>query len=182
MAKANLSGAKAALDVALELEPDSAGAQYAMASVLGLMGRPLEALEHASKAEALRPNDPHVSNVVGMTNLLLDRYGEAETAFAKSVRMSPNTPSFANNLGLALGLQGRFDEARDAFRKAGDEQAALNNLGYVLFLGGHYKQAIDQYERALAEPGDADLLILKNLNAAISARAIAKSDREPGEG
>jgi Flp pilus assembly protein TadD len=188
MAQADFSGAKEALERAIELDPDTVGGRYALASVLGLMGRPMQALGHALYARDLRPNDAHVTNVVGMTRLLLGQHKLAEESFEKAIRLSPQLPSLTNNLGLALGLQGRFDEAYRVFRKTGDEQTALNNLGYVFFLCERYEQAIAHYERALAEPGAEDVLILKNLNAAISAQERvrggrplrARTDLQPG--
>jgi Flp pilus assembly protein TadD len=171
LAQGQLKAAEEALTRAVELDPNSAGARYALAAALGLMGRPDEALEYATRAQEIRPSDAHIENVIGMSRLLLEDYPLAEASFRRAVRLAPRLTSFANNLGLALGLQGRFEEAYAVFLKTGDEQMALNNLGYVHYLRGDHDRAIEHFERALAAAGDEDVLIVKNLNAAVSARA-----------
>ncbi|MBW2426236.1 MAG: tetratricopeptide repeat protein [Deltaproteobacteria bacterium] len=158
-----------ALERSLELDANSAGARHALASVLGLMGRPKEALPHALRARALRPRDANAANAVGMTYLLLDQPSAAEDIFRQVVRLAPDVPAYSNNLGLALGAQERYSEALRAFERGGDEQSAYNNLGYTYFLNGNYELAITHFERALSTKGDQDLAILRNLNAAIDA-------------
>lgn len=153
----------------LELEPDSAGARYALASTLGLMGRPQEALPHAERARELRPQDSHIANVLGMSYLLSDQPEKAEAVFRRVVQLVPRDATYSNNLGLALGAQGRHPEAYEIFLRVGSEQSARNNLGYTYYLVGQYDQAIAEYERALDAPGDDDVIVLRNLNAAVDA-------------
>lgn len=169
LARGEFERARQALERCLELDADSAGARYALASVLGLTGRAEEALPHALQARTLRPRDANVVNAVGMTYLLLDQPDKAEEVFRQVVRLAPDVPSYSNNMGLALGAQERYEEAFRAFERRGSEQSAYNNLGYTYFLNGDYEMAIKQFEHALSTTGDEDLAILRNLNAAIDA-------------
>jgi tetratricopeptide (TPR) repeat protein len=168
-----------ALERSLELAPDTPGAHLALASTLGLMGRPNQALQHALRARDLRPRSADAANVVGLTYLLLDQPDQAEEIFSQVVRLAPDVPAYANNLGMAMAAQGRYGDALRAFERAGDEQSAYNNLGYAYFLNGDYEMAISQYERALAAPGDEDVLVIRNLNAAITAMEASASAPAP---
>jgi tetratricopeptide (TPR) repeat protein len=169
LARGEFEPSRDALERSLELDSDSASARVALASVLGLMGRPEEALPHALRARSLRPRNADASNVVGLTYLLLDQPIMAEDIFRQVVRLAPDVPVYANNLGIALAAQRRYAEALRAFERAGSEQSALNNLGYAYYLNGEYEAAITQYERALGAPGDEDVAVIRNLNAAVTA-------------
>ncbi len=171
LSRGDLDASHRSLVRSLELAPDSAGARYALASTLGLMGRPQEALPHAVRARELRPHDTLVANVLGMSYLLSGQPGKAEKVFRQVVQLMPQDATYSNNLGLALGVQGRHPEAYEVFLSVGGEQSARNNLGYTYFLVGQYDKAIVEYERALGTPGDDDFTVLRNLNAAIDAAA-----------
>ena len=69
-----------------------------------------------------------------------------------------------------MGRQTRYEEALKAFRSAGSEHAAENNIAYIYFLNGYLDDAITHYERALQAEGDEELMVLRNLNAALDAR------------
>jgi Flp pilus assembly protein TadD len=170
MANGELEKAAVALQRGIEIDPDSAGTQYGLASVMGLLGDSEGAVRHAQLAKALRPNDAAVANILGVSLMLADDLPAAEESLRNAVRLAPDMAAYHNNLGLVLGKQRHYSEAMHSFRRGGNEQASLNNLGYVYFLNGRYDEAIAHYENALSEPGDHKVEVLRNINEALDAR------------
>ena len=153
------------------LAPDSAQAQAALGVALGPLGEGERGLRHLERAEELAPRDGRILNNLAVAHLRAGRPERAEALLRHALRLDRrDEPLRSNNLGLALALQGRFEEALDAFGRAGDPQAAHNNLGYAHYLRGEYGRAIAEYERALLAGGDADLEVVRNLEAARRAR------------
>lgn len=171
IARGNLHGATTALERALELDSESAGAHYALATALGLQGRAEEAVPHAERSRELRPKDGAVANILGVSLMLGGDPVGAEEPLRAAIHFAPDIPAYHNNLALCLAKQQRYDEALQSFLRGGGEQAAYNNLGYSYFLDGRYADAISHYESALAMPGDHKLEVLRNLNEALDARA-----------
>lgn len=165
--------AAAYLERALELNPESADAHGAYALVLGALHRYEDAQEQARRAAELAPQNSTIVNNYGVANLLVGDTVLAEESFRNAISLESRDPAYRNNLGIALGRQGRYEEAMKAFRSAGGEQAAENNLGYVYYKNGLLDDAVAHYELALVAQGDDKLKILRNLNAAIDAKATA---------
>jgi tetratricopeptide (TPR) repeat protein len=168
-----LEPAREMLERAVEVDPKSAGAEYALGATLGLLGRKEEALAHTERARELRPDDATIANGLGVAHMVMRHWIEAELAFREAIRLDSRVAAYYNNLGLALGRQERYTDALAVFRKFGSEQAAENNLGFIYYLNGRYDDAIVHYERALLENGDQKSLILQNLNEALDARDAA---------
>ena len=121
----------------------------------------------------LAPQNSTIVNNYGVANLLAGDTVLAEEAFRHVISLEPRDPAHRNNLGSALGRQGLYKEAMKVFRSAGGEQAAENNLGYVYYKNGLLDDAVAHYELALVAQGDDKLKILRNLSAAIDAKATA---------
>ena len=170
LARNRVEEAEAPLLRALELDPLLANAHTGLSVVYDLEGRYAEAQRHALAARELAPRDATIANNLGVSYLLSRDFAAAEEAFRQAALLTPNDPAVRNNLGISLGRQGRYDEALEQFRRTGSEQAAHNNLGYVYLLDGHLDEAIAEFEHALEAEGDQDLVVLRNLNAAIDAR------------
>jgi len=155
--------ARSSLERSVDLDDDSAVAQYALSVVRELDGDSDGALDSAKRAYALAPKDSRIVANLGVSYMLRGEYGKAETLLRRAVLLSPRTAANHNNLGITLGLMKRYDEAFEAFAATGSEQGSHNNLGYVYFLNGEYAKAIDEYEIALLTEGDDDDAILANL-------------------
>jgi len=164
-----LGEAREAIQKAVEADPDSAPAHYALGVVSSLEMEHEEARAEIERALELDPDDAAMLNGLGVTHLMIDEFERAERIFRKAIRKAPMVSTYYNNLGIALGLQDRYEEALTSFRTVGNEQAARNNLGYVYYLVGRYDDALEEYELAMAESGDQQAAILRNINAAIDA-------------
>jgi Flp pilus assembly protein TadD len=163
--------ARPALERAVQLDPTSAVAFSALGVVHDQQGLHAAARVYQRRAQQLRPEDPVILNNLGTSCLLDGDLPCAERSFRTAISLKPDDRTLHNNLGVVLGRQRRYGAALASFRRAGDEQAAQNNLGYVHFLNADYDGAIEAYERALLVEGDSTLTILRNLNAALSARS-----------
>ncbi len=162
------------LERAVELAPDSPTAQAALGVSLDQLGRHRQSLEHLERARALRPHDGRILNNLGVAYLRSGSPERAEEVLRAALRADLSDVELrTNNLGLAIALQGRFDEALARFRSTGDEQQARSNLGYAHYLRGEYDAAIAEYERALVAGGPGDVQVVRNLEAARSARQSA---------
>jgi len=158
------------LERAVELSPNSADAQDLLAVALQKLERFEQARIHAQRARELAPGDADIANNLGISDLLLGDAVLAEVAFREAIGLDSLDPMYHNNLGIALGRQSRYEEALRAFRSAGSEQAAENNIARIYFLNGRIDDAITHYERALHAEGDQELVVLRNLKAALDAR------------
>lgn len=65
----------------------------------------------AEQALQRDPNDAHAWNNAGLALFGLERYAEAQDAFAKAIELQPQDPLFWNNLAGALREQGELGEA-----------------------------------------------------------------------
>jgi Flp pilus assembly protein TadD len=170
LAQDDPAGAVPYLERSVELSPNSADAHDSLAVALQELERFHEARVHAQRARDLAPDDADVANNLGISHLLLGDAVLAEAAFREAIALNSLDPTYRNNLGVSLGRQNRYEEALKAFRSAGSEQAAENNIAYIYFLNGRLDDAITHYERALQAEGDEELMVLRNLNAALDAR------------
>src|SRR5205814_1016050 len=111
--------ALAALQRAVQLNPDNANAHYLMAFVLGDMGRHQDARAASKRAIALNPPLARAQ-----TNLSLERYNAERQSQQQRLREQPE-PQIAEgsalahyNLGLAFRQKGYYVEAQREYRLA----------------------------------------------------------------
>jgi Flp pilus assembly protein TadD len=159
--------------IALERARKNGLADGRVHAALGLaydqLWRRKEAQRSYRAALRLTPDDAHLWNNLGMSQLAGNQLEDAVGSFSRGAELRPGDTRIQNNLGLALGRLGRDAEALEAFRRAGGEADAQNNLGYVHYLNGDFQRAIHHYERALSgSPGD-QLAVVRNLRAARAA-------------
>ncbi len=163
------------LERAVEIDPKSPKARAALGVSLDQLGRGEEALVQLEAARELRPHDARILNNLAVANLRAGKPERAEELLRAALREDQQDLELReNNLGMALAMQGRFDAALEAFRRVGDEQSARSNLGYAHYVRGEYDRAIAQYEKALLAGGDANVQVVRNLEAARKAQEIAK--------
>jgi Flp pilus assembly protein TadD len=174
LAQDDPEGAVPYLERAVELNPDSAESHDSLAIAFQKLERFDEALIHSQRARELAPDDADVANNLGISRLLVGDAVLAEASFREAIALNSLDPVYRNNLGIALARQTRYEEALTAFRSAGSEQKAENNIAYIYFRDGRLDDAIAHYERALLADGDEELMVLRNLNAALDARDAQK--------
>jgi non-specific serine/threonine protein kinase len=112
-----VASSKAAVDRALELEPDNAEAHVALAYHYYWCHYDYDlALEHFAVAEKEIPNDPDVLKGVAY---ILRRKGQYEDAVAKlktALEFSPKDADAAQNIGETLAPMRRYEEAEKYYK------------------------------------------------------------------
>jgi Flp pilus assembly protein TadD/peroxiredoxin len=128
--------AKAALERAVELQPDLSEASNDLGTLLAEDGDVPAAIERFRAALAVTPDYPDALNNLGYALLLTGQGKEARELYERALELQPDFPEALNNLGLILGRQGELDAAEPYFRKALQKRSgygeAANNLALVL--------------------------------------------------
>jgi tetratricopeptide (TPR) repeat protein len=145
--------AAAAMEAAVELDPDSVKALVNLARIRNDGGDYEGALEAARAARAIAPEEPSALFLEGRSLFNLGRLDEALVSLAASVEIDPDNGYVRNLLGLALIRQGCADEAVETLERAAElaPQVAYvhNNLGMALELSGRASEAVVAYGRSV---------------------------------
>ncbi len=145
--------ALAALDRAIELEPDNEVTLHNRGVALNELGRYDEALAALDRALELRPDDPVTLNNRGWALDGLDRYDEALAALDRALELAPDDPVMLSNRGRALDGLGRYDEALAALDRAlelrPDNPVTLSNRGLALNGLGRHDEALAAFNRSI---------------------------------
>jgi tetratricopeptide (TPR) repeat protein len=96
---------------ALEIDPARTMAQHHMAAALDQLGRPAEALPHASAALDARPNDPQLQQTKACVLLHLGRAADAIPLLEAVMRARPEHFEAHYNLACGLAKTGRAEDA-----------------------------------------------------------------------
>jgi len=117
-AAGDLSGARAALERAMELGPVEQ-VRLAHAEILLSSGEPAAAEAELRRLHAARPQDPAPAERLARLLQRTGRSGEAEAIFRAARELAPQRRcSLTTNLAVLLFLEGRRDEAREELRVA----------------------------------------------------------------
>jgi tetratricopeptide (TPR) repeat protein len=158
------SRADTALQQALQLAPDDAGAWGAWIQIgfaqLG-EGRMREAIARFEKAAQLGPEMAEPANLLGALLFETGDAARAEPILREAVRLQPNFAAARNNLGNLLAETGRFEEAKYHFEAAlrykDDYQEARYDYALALNRVRRYDEAREQVETILrAHPNSAE--------------------------
>jgi protein O-GlcNAc transferase len=175
--KPDFADAHSALELALGLESDEAGAYFRR----GLAEQDLERLDHAKalyrQALAIQPD--HIAACNNLGSILL-REGKADMAapyFRRASEADPTNAATQMNLGDALKALGQIEEALASYRRsveaAPDYAAALLRLGNTQGDHGQQREAIASYRRALEiEPDNAEA----NMNQGVALLELGQLD------
>jgi len=113
----------------------------------------LDALDYYYAALAKKPNDAHLLNKVGITNLMMQRYKDARKAFEHSIRADHEFADAYNNLGVVFYEAKRYGAAVKEYEKAiaKDHNSAsfFSNLGAAHFSKKEFEKAVAAYQHAL---------------------------------
>lgn len=94
-----------------------------------------------------------LQNKIGITQLQMTRYKEAQKSFEKSIKMDRKYPDAYNNLGVVLYVQKKYGRAIKYYRKAIElrETAASyhSNLGTAYFARKEFTPSMAEYARAM---------------------------------
>jgi TolB-like protein/Tfp pilus assembly protein PilF len=108
--KWNWKAGEAAFRKAVELNPKNADAHSTFSHLLGILGRPDEALKHIETAVELDPLNPKILSFYGGVLGDAGRYDDAIKAYQKALDLNP-TQGVAGNIIGALYASGREEEA-----------------------------------------------------------------------
>ena len=108
----------AAVQRALDVNPESFMAHRMMGEILNLSRRQGEAIPWLRTAVDMRPHDRLAPRDLALALLQTGAVGEAETLLRSHLQRWPRDAAAHNYLGAALAETGRVAEARDAFRRA----------------------------------------------------------------
>ena len=158
--------ANVALERSLALKPGRVEVLTALSSVNASIGDFNAAIRYASEASALDPADGAAANALGYSLMLHGELERAESALTRAVETDPNNGTFLNNLGVCFVLLEKPGEALELFARSGEKQSAYNNLGFLLVGQGDFARGVSLLEKALADGGPADRVVLENLRRA----------------
>ena len=130
------TGAQAALERALALEPELAKAHYFYGLTLKAEGRYDEALEHFRRAASQYPRDRVVRNQIGRILFLQREYALAIEEFERTLRIDPEDLEAHYNLMLAnqgLGQTEQAEQHQELYLRFKADEASQ-------FLTGDYRR------------------------------------------
>lgn len=149
----DLSGAIAAYAQALSLDTTDVEVYIALARLLALEKRTVEAVRYAERAVEMAPENARAWSILGMA---YDWVGDVEEAIETCHHAVELDPAYAEGyayLAEAYIDAGRWNEANQYAQTAlelDDHSVDVHrNYGYVLEVQGNYWEAIEAYERAL---------------------------------
>lgn len=122
-------------------------------------GRVSLGLASLQEAVELDPENPLYRNAVGVVQLQLRRWPEAQAAFEKAIELDPQYAEAYHNLGLALASQDRLDQAIASYRKAltfptyPSPELAYHNLGQAYLRQGKLREAEEALRQAIQLEG-----------------------------
>lgn len=106
------------LNEATKLEPKDARLQQAMARVLLLLGKPVEALAVLDKLEMTAPANGETKTLRGRAMVALKQWAEAKTTLDAAVKLNPNPAEAHYFLGQVYRHQSQWEKAAEEFRMA----------------------------------------------------------------
>jgi tetratricopeptide (TPR) repeat protein len=113
----------------------------------------LDALDYYQAALAKKPNDAHLLNKIGITELLMQRYKDARKAFERAIHYDRTFADAYNNLGVIYYEAKKYRAAVKQYDKAieRDNSSAsfFSNLGAAYFSKREFESAVTAYQHAL---------------------------------
>lgn len=118
-------------------------------------GRVSLGLASLQEAVQLDPDNATYWNALGVAQLQLRRWPEAQTSFEKAIQLDGNYAEAYHNLGLAQARQGRLDQAVASYRKAlthptyPSPELAYHNMGEAYLRLGKLREAEESLRQAV---------------------------------
>lgn len=118
-------------------------------------GRVSLGLAALQEAVQLDPENPLYHNALGVAQLQLRRWPEAQASFEKAIELDGAYAEAYHNLGLALARRGRLDQAVASYRKAltfptyPSPELAYHNMGEAYLRQGKLREAEESLRQAI---------------------------------
>jgi tetratricopeptide (TPR) repeat protein len=155
-----LDQARAALIVALRLEPASIEVLRALAAVETSVGLKDSARGRIEERLRQRPDDPALLTMLGLLLEGENHSAGAERAFERALAIKPSDAIAANNLAWLYQEDGRLDDALHwataASRQAKGAETS-DTLGWILARRGEYREALTPLTLAAQSRPDTPL-------------------------
>ena len=118
----------------------------------------LDALDYYHAALGKSPNDSHLLNKIGITELMMQRYKEAQKSFERAIHANREFADAYNNLGVIFYESKKYKAAVKQYEKAiamdSSSASFFNNLGAAYFSKRDFDLAVVAYQHALElDPG-----------------------------
>lgn len=149
-----LGDAAAALEKALEANPQLVEAHVKLIALYAQLGQPLKAEGHFQAAARLDPRNAESYFSHGLLFASQGRFVEGEKAFRKALEINPQYPGAQLNLGNMLEAQGNLAGATALYQKIlesnpGDSQAHFS-LGRLLVNQENYSEGIQHFLKSVS--------------------------------
>jgi predicted O-linked N-acetylglucosamine transferase (SPINDLY family) len=142
----------------LAVNPDQPDALHLLGVLAFQKGRHELAIEHISRAIAIKGTDATFHNNLSTVLKELGHWDTAAAECRRAIQLRPDYAKAHNNLGTILQAQGQLDGAVDSLQHALELQpdyvVALNNLGGILKDLGRVDESIAKFRQALALRSD----------------------------
>ena len=113
----------------------------------------LDALDYFRAAVAKQPDNPPVLNKIGIVELLLQRYREAQKDFERALKKDHKFAEALNNLGVVEYERKKYGAAIKQYKKAielaPDSASFYSNLGAAHFARKDFERASAAYSQAI---------------------------------
>jgi tetratricopeptide (TPR) repeat protein len=113
----------------------------------------LDALDYYHSALGKKANDPSLLNKIGITELMMQRYGQARKCFERAIRSDHKFADAYNNLGVVLYEEKKYGAAVKQYEKAianeNSSASFFSNLGAAYFSKRDFEPAVRAYQHAL---------------------------------
>jgi tetratricopeptide (TPR) repeat protein len=149
------TGADAALDKALELEPANADVVRRAANLASTLGRFDEAITLNRRTIELDPLRVVAYNNMGLSYYFAGRFNEAEAAFRKVLELNPQQPGSHLLLGQIYLVQSKLPEALAEIQREQDPLFRGMGLALVYHAEGKKKEAEDVLTAFIEKSQDA---------------------------
>jgi eukaryotic-like serine/threonine-protein kinase len=145
------TGADAALQKALELEPANADVVRRAANLAGTLGRFDEAITLDRRAIELDPLRITTYNNLGVRAYYAGRFDQAEQALRKVLELNPQHPSTHSFLNQIYLAQSKLAEALAEMKKEPEPVWRLHGLALAYHAAGKKKEAEDALAKFIEE-------------------------------
>ena len=114
------------------------------------------ALRELETAKSINDSYAPLHNMMGIVNMDLRQFPEADASFQKALRLEPNNPDIHNNYGWFLCVSGQYSKGIDWLIKAGSNpryttpEKAWYNAGRCSKMASDITKAGDYFAKALS--------------------------------
>ncbi|MBO0910413.1 MAG: tetratricopeptide repeat protein [Acidobacteria bacterium] len=114
----------------------------------------LDAIDYYQAGLAKAPQSASIANKLGIANLMLQRYKEADKNFERAIKRDRKFAEAYNNLGAIDYTRRKYGAAIKQYRKAinlkPDAASFYSNLGAAYFARKDFERATQAYAKAVA--------------------------------